>query len=87
MHWLKIFVTILLLAIMHPGFAQASKVGTAAPDFTLEDLNGKSTTLQQFKGKVVLLDFWAPWCDPCRDGLPLLDALYRKYSTNGLVVM
>jgi thiol-disulfide isomerase/thioredoxin len=84
---MKVFVTILLLVIMQPIFAQASQVGTVAPDFSLSDLNGKAVTLQQFKGKVVFLDFWAPWCDPCREELPALDALYKKYNNDGLVII
>jgi thiol-disulfide isomerase/thioredoxin len=51
------------------------------------DVNGNVVTLKQFRGKVVFLDFWAPWCDPCREELPALDALYKKYSNDGLEVI
>jgi thiol-disulfide isomerase/thioredoxin len=84
---MKIFVTMLLLLIMKPVLTQANQVGTIAPDFSLEDLNNKATTLQQFKGKVVFLDFWAPWCDPCRAELPALDALHKRYDKDGLVII
>ena len=67
--------------------AKAGQVGTSAPDFSLVDVNGKAVTLKQFKGKVIFLDFWAPWCDICREELPALDALYKKYSNEGLEII
>jgi thiol-disulfide isomerase/thioredoxin len=76
-----------MLALTLPVFANADQVGTLAPDFSLVDVNGKAVTLKQFRGKVVFLDFWAPWCDPCREELPALDALYKKYSNDGLVII
>ena len=83
----KIVVITLLLAIILPFFANAGQVGTSAPDFSLTDLKGNVVTLKQFKGKVVFLDFWAPWCDPCREEIPVLDVLYKKYSNDGLEVI
>ena len=77
----------LLLVLTLPILAKASQVGSSAPDFNLVDMNGKVVTLMQFKGKVVLLDFWAPWCDICREELPALDALYKKYSNEGLEII
>ena len=77
----------LLLAFTFPIVAYAGQVGTPAPDFSLMDLKGNAVTLKQFKGKVVFLDFWAPWCDPCREEIPALDALYKKYRNDGLEVI
>ncbi|HYA85638.1 MAG TPA: redoxin domain-containing protein, partial [Nitrospirota bacterium] len=84
---MKFLVATLLLAILLPAFAYAGQVGSTAPDFSFADLAGKSVSLRQLKGKVVFLDFWAPWCDQCREELPALDALYKKYSTDGLEVI
>lgn len=56
-------------------------------DFTLSDLGGKTWRLQDLKGKVVLVNFWATWCPPCRKEMPDLQALYDKYKDQGLVVL
>jgi peroxiredoxin len=56
-------------------------------DFTLSDLQGKSWHLRELKGKVVLVNFWATWCPPCRKEMPDLDALYLKFKDHGFVVL
>lgn len=53
------------------------QVGDEAPNFTLRDLTGNAMSLSQFKGKVVLLNFWATWCGPCRVEMPAMEQLYR----------
>jgi peroxiredoxin len=57
------------------------------PDFTLTDLKGKSWTLQSMHGKVVMVNFWATWCQPCRKEMPDLDAIYRKFKNQGFVIL
>jgi peroxiredoxin len=56
-------------------------------DFTLADLQGKAWHLQDLRGKVVLVNFWATWCPPCRKEMPDLDALYNKFKDRGFVVL
>jgi len=58
-----------------------------APDFTLSDLEGKSLTLSEFRGKVIILNFWATWCPPCRREIPDFIDLYRSYKDKGLIIL
>lgn len=58
-----------------------------APDFTLEDLSGKNISLSRYKGSVVVLDFWATWCQPCRMSIPELVKLQENYRDKGFVVL
>jgi len=58
-----------------------------APDFTLKTIDGQEITLSKLKGKVVLLDFWATWCGPCRESIPHLIQLYKAYRENGFEII
>jgi peroxiredoxin len=77
----------------NPQFSQALSRLEAADaarqqaDFTLSDLQGNSWHLRDLKGKVVLVNFWATWCPPCRKEMPDLQALYDKYKDHGFVVV
>ena len=58
-----------------------------AADFVLKDLSGKPERFRKFKGKVVLLNFWATWCPPCRVEMPSMERLYQTYRADGFVVV
>lgn len=58
-----------------------------APAFVLRDLAGNEVTLESLRGRVVLLDFWATWCAPCRKSMPELEALHRRHGASGLTVL
>ncbi len=70
-----------------PPMPEGPKAGSAAPDFTLPDLKGKSIQLSSFKGKAVVVDFWATWCEPCKVEMPWLVDLQKKYGPQGLQIL
>lgn len=62
-------------------------LNSAAPDFSLRDPSGRMRSLREYRGQVVLLDFWGTWCLPCREAMPLLQSLHTKFGAKGLVVL
>ncbi|MDB5231265.1 MAG: Thiol-disulfide isomerase or thioredoxin [Chitinophagaceae bacterium] len=66
---------------------QAGSPGSTAKEFTTVDINGNTISLAGFKGKYVLIDFWASWCVPCRKGSPHLKELYAKYKSRGMEII
>lgn len=67
--------------------ASALDVGAKLPSLALKDLAGKAIDPSTLAGKVVIIDFWASWCAPCKQELPALEKLYKKYKGKGLVVL
>ena len=61
--------------------------GTVAPDFTLKTLDGKDVSLSSLRGKAVMVNFWATWCEPCKLEMPWLEEFSKKYAAQGLVVL
>lgn len=82
--WGLIFVATVLMTATSQMKALADPM---APDFCLSDVFGKRACLADYRGKVVLLDFWATWCLPCRAGIPELNRLEERYRHQGFVIL
>ncbi|OGN73312.1 MAG: hypothetical protein A2X25_11800 [Chloroflexi bacterium GWB2_49_20] len=81
-------VVLALLGLFAWGLIQSGKgpVDSGdAPDFTLVDFNGSTITLSELRGQVVIINFWASWCPPCREEAAYLEATWRKYKDQGVI--
>jgi peroxiredoxin len=88
----RFFLVILALTIAFSLFSCSkgkdnTVFGNSAPDFTLSDLNGNKVNLSAMKGKVVMVEFWATWCPPCKESIPEINKLYIKYKDKGFTVL
>lgn len=84
----RFILACLLCALgMSPAFANDLHVGQPAPDITLDTLDGQHIALHELRGKTVILTFWATWCGPCREELPMLSRYAQAHANDGLVVL
>jgi peroxiredoxin len=80
-------LSIIALALLAGCTDRGAQSDTVASDFSLQDMSGKTVRLSDYKGKVVLLEFWAAWCPPCRASVPGLEKLHKAYKDKGVVLL
>jgi len=81
------FLRLALAMLVATSAVHAEEMNVPAPDFTLESRQGENLRLQDFRGEVVMLNFWASWCGPCRQEMPLMDDLYAQYKDLGFTIL
>jgi len=82
-----LFVAMIIFALLGGMAKKPPLVGGPVPQFELETLNGKLANISDYRGKVVLLNFWATWCKPCKEEMPEIQAAYDAYRDQGFVVL
>src|SRR5215475_8059364 len=96
---LFVFVCVVILGVVAPGQDSASpppvqkqviaagEIGSSFPEFSTTDLRGRRISSADFQGKVVLVDFWATWCEPCKREMPTYQTLLDRYGARGFAVI
>jgi len=80
-------VALVMFALSPCAAGAGEKPSGPAPDFTLTDAAGEPFSLSELKGQVIMINFWASWCGPCRQEMPLLEAIYQKYEPLGFTLL
>lgn len=94
----KIILAVVLASVLVSGLvmagcsvgctpSQGTQIGNLAPDFQLSGLDGQIISLSDFRGKPVLINFWASWCNPCRAEMPFLQRIHEEWADKGLVML
>jgi thiol-disulfide isomerase/thioredoxin len=78
---------VLFSALLVASTGAALSAGDDPPPIDMPDQHGEKVDLEELQGKVVLVDFWASWCGPCKQEMPVLEALHKKYADRGLVIV
>jgi len=78
---------LLVISLVACGTPPAARLGSPAPDFTLQTADGTAVQLAKLKGKPVWINFWATWCVPCREEMPAMQELYEQYHGQGLEIL
>ncbi len=92
----KLLFLLVLVGLVTPAFGWGDRpeqrpglvaVGSPAPDFTLENMQGEKVSLSQLRGKVIIVNFWATWCPPCKAEMPSMETLYQTFKEDDLVLL
>ncbi len=87
MKFKKLLLGTIFTAFAATSLAASGMIGKPAPDFALKSTTGQNLRLSEYRGEVVMINFWATWCGPCRQEMPLLDDLYNRYERVGFKLL
>ncbi len=88
LNFIRIYSSIFLLSMcLLASTTMAEEISGPAPNFTLKSRSGENLKLSEYRGEVVMINFWASWCGPCRQEMPLLEQLYTRYSPLGFTIL
>lgn len=82
-----VMAILLTTGVLFSGLVTADVAGTTAPDFTLKSRGGENVRLEDLRGEVIMLNFWASWCGPCRQEMPHMDAIEQEFRDYGFRVL